>query len=342
MPHLRFLPAGFVIGQSFAQSFPTKPIRIIASTPPGGSIDYVSRILAQKLPASLGQSAIVENKAGASGNIAAEYVARSVPDGHTLLVVASSHATNLNLYANMSYDPVRDFAPVSLLTTNYFVVAVPGSSPAKTFSELIALAKTKKGGLNYGSSGSGQGNHLGMELLKSMAGFEAVHVPFSGIGPTTSALLGGQIDVALLTPPGALPHVKSGRLKILAVTSPKRFPSLPNVPTVAESGVPGYELSGWIGLLAPASTPKDVVDKLQRETVKVLNQPEVITQLDVVSAEPVGSTSQEFAGVPAIRNCKVGKDHQAVRREGRVICRNRGRCERHSLSTSYVIFQSYV
>ena len=304
---LAFITCGLAAGQGFAQSFPTKPIRIIASTPPGGSIDYVSRILAQRLPASLGQSAFVENKAGAAGNIAAEMVARSVPDGHTLLVVASSHATNLNLYANMSYDPVKDFAPVSLLTTNYFVVAVPGSSPVNTFGELIAAAKTRKGGLNYGSAGSGQGNHLGMEMLKGMTGFEAVHLPFSGIGPVTAALLGGQIDVALLTAPGAMPHVKSGKLKILAVTSPKRSVSLPNVPTVAESGVPGYELSGWIGLLAPAGTPKDVVDKLQRETAKVLKQPEVVAQLDVVSAEPIGSTPQEFAQFLQTEITKWGK-----------------------------------
>src|ERR1700752_4028023 len=156
---------------ALAQSFPNKTIRIIASTPPGGTIDLVSRMLAQKLPASLGPSAIVENKAGAAGNIAAEFVARSPADGHTLLVVASSHTTNVNLYSKLTYDPVKDFAPVSLLTSNLFVIAVPGTSPVNTFGELLALAKAKKGGLNYGSSGSGQANHLGMELLKTMAGF---------------------------------------------------------------------------------------------------------------------------------------------------------------------------
>jgi len=278
-----------------AEAFPSKPIRIIASTPPGGNIDLVSRLIAQKLPAALGQPAVVENKAGAAGNIAAEYVARSPADGHTLLVVASSHATNVNLYAKLAYDPVKDFAPVSLLVTNVFVVAVPASSPANTFAELVALAKSKKGGLNYGSAGSGQGNHLGMELLKTMAGFDAVHVPFSGTGPVTAAVLGGQVDVALLTPAGALPHLKGGRLKILAMTGKTRSPLLPGIPTVAESGVPGYELTGWIGMLAPAGTPKDVVAVLQREVAKALKQPDVLKQLEVANADPVGSTPQEFA-----------------------------------------------
>ena len=238
---------------------------------------------------------IVENKAGAAGNIAAEAVARAAPDGYTLVVVASSHATNVNLYSKLSYDPVKDFAPVSLLTTNFFVVAVPASSPANTLGELIALAKTKKGGINYGSAGAGQGNHLGMELLKVRGGFDATHVPYTGIGPATVALLGEQIDVSLLTPPGAVPHVKTGKLKILAMTGLKRSPLMPNVPTVAESGFPGYELSGWIGLLAPAGTPKEIVDKLQQAVAKVLKEPDVIGKLESVMAEPVGSTPQDFA-----------------------------------------------
>lgn len=278
-----------------AQPFPSKPIRIIASTPPGGNIDLISRLLAQKLPAALGQPAVVENKAGAAGNIAAEYVARAPADGHTLLVVASSHATNLNLYARLAYDPVKDFAPVSLLVKNEFVVAVPASSPANTLGELLALAKSNKGGLNYGSAGSGQGNHLGMELLKTMGNFDAVHVPFSGTGPVTSAILGGQVDVALLTPAGALPHLKGGKLKVLATTGKTRSPSLPSIPTVAESGIAGYELTGWIGLLAPAGTPKDVVAVLQREAAKALKEPDVLKQLELAHAEPVASTPEEFS-----------------------------------------------
>jgi tripartite-type tricarboxylate transporter receptor subunit TctC len=292
---LPLLACTFVGAAAAADTFPGKPVRIIASTPPGGNIDLVSRLIAQKLPAALGQPAVVENKAGAAGNIAAEYVARAPADGHTLLVVASSHATNLNLYAKLAYDPVKDFAPVSLLTKNVFVVAVPASSPANTFGEFVALAKAKKGGLNYGSAGSGQGNHLGMELLKTAAGFDAVHVPFSGTGPVTAAVLGGQVDVALLTPAGALPHLKSGRLKILATTGKTRSSFLPDIPTVVEAGVPGYELTGWIGLLAPAGTPKDVVAVLQRESAKALKEPDVLRQLEAANAEPVGSAPEEFA-----------------------------------------------
>lgn len=292
---LPLLACAFVGAAAAADAFPSKPIRIIASTPPGGTIDLVSRLIAQKMPADLGQPVVVENKAGAAGNIATEYVARAPADGYTLLVVASSHATNLNLYPRLGFDPVKDFAPVSLLTKNEFVVAVPGSSPANSFHELLALAKAKKGGLNYGSSGAGQGNHLGMELLKTMAGFDAVHVPFSGTGPVTAAVLAGQVDVALLTPAGALPYLKSGKLKILATTGRKRSTFLPNTPTVAEAGVPGYELTGWTGLLAPAGTPRDVVALLQRDAAKALKQPDVLKQLELSNSEAVASTPEEFA-----------------------------------------------
>ena len=288
--------AGVCIGASAAaQVYPHKPVRLIASTPPGGTIDLVARLLAQHLPATLGQPVVVENKPGAAGNIAAEYVARSAPDGHTLLVTASSHATNLNLYARLSYHPVKDFSPVSQLTSNTFALAVPAASPANTLGEFLALAKAKKSDLSYGSAGAGQGNHLGMELLKTMAGFDAVHVPYNGTGPVTLALMAGQIDVAIQSPPGVIPQRKSGRLKILATTGKTRSPLIPDVPTVAEAGVPGYELLGWIGLLAPAGTPREVVETLQREAAKVLHRPDVASQLHAVSSEVVASTPREFS-----------------------------------------------
>jgi tripartite-type tricarboxylate transporter receptor subunit TctC len=289
------LVAAFMTASATAQTLPNKPIRLIASTPPGGTIDLVARLLAQSLAASLGQPVIVENKAGAAGNIAAEYVAKSPADGTTLLVTASSHATNINLYPRLGYDPVKDFAPVSLLTTNSFVLVVPASSPAHNTAEFLALAKSKKGALNYGSSGSGQGNHLGMELLKSMGGFDAAHVPYNGTGPVTIALLAGQLDVALQTPPGVIPYLKSGKLKALATTGKTGSPLIPNVPTLSESGVPGYELLGWIGLLAPAGTPKGTVEALQHAAKKALNQPDVLNQLHAVAADVVASTPQEFS-----------------------------------------------
>jgi tripartite-type tricarboxylate transporter receptor subunit TctC len=298
---------------AIAQTFPSKPIRIIASTPPGGTIDLVARLLAQHLPGALGQPAVVENKPGAAGNIAAEFVAKSPADGHTLLVTASSHATNINLYSKLSYHPVKDFAPVSQLTSNSFVIAVPISSPANTLAEFLALAKSKKSDLSYGSAGSGQGNHLGMELLKTMAGFDAVHVPYNGTGPVTLALLAGQIDVAIQSPPGVLPQMKTGRLKILATTGKMRSPLIPEVPTVAEAGVPGYELLGWIGLLAPAGTPKDVVDTLQREARKVLSRPDVASQLHAVSSDVVGSTPQEFS---AFLDTEIATWAQVIKKSG--------------------------
>lgn len=280
---------------AFAQAYPSKPVRIIASSAPGGTIDLLARLLALKFPGALGQPAVVENKAGASGYIATEYVARQPADGHTLLVVASSHSTNHLLNPKQTIDPVKDFAPISLLSTNYFVVAVPASSPVNNMKDLVALARQKAGGLSYSTPGIGQGAHLGMELLRTIGGFNAIHVPFTGTGPATVALLGGQVDVSLLTPTGAMPHVKTGKLKVLAVTSRTRAAALPGVPTVEETGFPGYELTGWIGLLAPAGTPQEVVARLQRESAAALKQPDVRAQLEAVVSEPVGSTPQQFS-----------------------------------------------
>jgi tripartite-type tricarboxylate transporter receptor subunit TctC len=265
------------------------------------------------MAASLGRPVIVENKAGAAGNIAAEFVAKAPADGSTLLVTASSHATNINLYPKLGYDPVKDFAPVSLLTTNSFVLAVPASSPANSAAEFLALARSKQGALNYGSSGSGQGNHLGMELLKSMGGFDAAHVPYSGTGPATIALLAGQVDVALLTPPAVVPYLKSGRLKLLATTGKTRSPLLPDVPTLAESDLPGYELLGWIGLLAPAGTPKGTVDTLQQAARKALEQPNARNQLQAVAADVVASTPQEFA---SFLNTEITTWAQVIKKSG--------------------------
>jgi tripartite-type tricarboxylate transporter receptor subunit TctC len=296
---LALMAGALVSGSAIAQAYPAKPIRIIASTPPGGTIDLVARLLAQHLPAALGQPVVVENKPGA--------------DGYTLLVTASSHATNISLYPKLAYHPVKDFAPVSQLTSNSFVIAVPVSSPANTLSDFLALAKSKKSDLSYGSSGSGQGNHLGMELLKSMTGFKAVHVPYNGTGPVTLALLAAQIDVAIQSPPGVLPQMKTGRLKILATTGKARSPLIPEVPTVAEAGVPGYELLGWIGLLAPAGTPKEVVERLQREAKKILDRADVTSQLHAVSSDVVGSTPQEFS---AFLDTEIATWAQVIKKSG--------------------------
>jgi len=299
--------AGTAATGAFAQAYPSKPVRIVASSAPGGTIDLMARLLASKFPASMGQPAFAENKAGASGYIATEYVARSPADGHTLLVVASSHSTNHLMSAKMTIDPVKQFVPISLLTTNYFVVAVPASSPANNLKELVALARQKPEGLSYSTPGVGQGAHLGMELFKSMSGIKAVHVPFSGTGPALTALLGSQVDVSLLTTTGAIPYLKSGKLKVLAATSRKRLSQLPDVPTVEEAGFPGYELTGWTGLLAPAGTPSDVVAKLHRETVNALKQPDVAAQIEALASENIASSPQQFAAFLTDDIAKWGK-----------------------------------
>jgi tripartite-type tricarboxylate transporter receptor subunit TctC len=262
---------------------------------PGGGADFVARLLGQHLSPAFGHPVVIDNRAGAGGNIAAEITAKAPPDGYTLLSVNSNHATNVNLYRHISYDPIKDFTPISVLTSNYFLLAVHPSSPVKTIGEFVALAKSKNGQLTYASAGSGQGAHLGMELFKTLAGFDAVHVPYNGMGPATTSLLAGQVNVALLTPPAAVPQIKAGKLRVLAVTSLKRWPLLPGIPTVAESGYPGYELNNWQGLLAPARTPTEVVARIYHETARSLKAPEVVERLAAVVTEPVASPPEEFA-----------------------------------------------
>jgi tripartite-type tricarboxylate transporter receptor subunit TctC len=286
---------GFVTGHASAQSYPDHPIRLIASAAPGGSTDLLARVLAEKLTGSLGQPVVVENRPGASGDIAAGVVAKARPDGYTLMIVASSFTTNISLRPHLSYDPLKDFAPVTQLVNNTFVLAIPENSKANTFAEFIAEARSKHGGINYSSAGIGEGNHLGMEWLKKLAGFNATHVPFAGTGPSATALLTGTVDVSLLTLPAALPYVKAHRMKALAVTGLKRSPQLPSVPTIAELGYPTYILEGWQGLLAPAGTPKDIVDRLFQETQKALRQPDIERKLAGFDLDPVGSSPAQFS-----------------------------------------------
>jgi tripartite-type tricarboxylate transporter receptor subunit TctC len=234
-------------------------------------------------------------------------VAKAPPDGYTLIVATSSHASNITLYRKLTYDPVKDFAPITQLVANYFLLSVHPSLPAKSTKELVALAKAKKGQLTYASAGSGQGAHLGMELLKTLAGFDAVHVPYNGIGPATTALLSGQVDLALLTPPSSLPLMKSGKLRVLGMTGSRRSPLLPGIPTVAEAGYPGYEVNNWLGLLAPANTPADVIAKIHQETAKALKVPDLVERLAVGATEPVVSTPQQFAAFLQAEIIKWGK-----------------------------------
>ena len=278
-----------------AQGFPAKPIRVVVGLAPGGGTDIVARMVSQKLGANVGQQVVVDNRPGASGNIAAELVARSAPDGYTLLVVTASHVVNPALFKKLGYDAIKDFAPITQLTSQPYIVVVHPSLPAKGVKEFIALAKSRKEGLTYASSGSGLLGHLGMELLRSTGKFKATHIPFKGAAPALTATMSGEVEAFLPTIISGMPQVKSGRVRAIAVTTLERSPLLPNVPTVAEQGYPGFEVSGWYGLLAPAAVPKDVLATLNAETVKVLRQPDMKERLNADGATPVGNTPEQFS-----------------------------------------------
>jgi len=277
-----------------AQNFPTKPLRIVVGLAPGGGTDIVARMVGQRVSSAIGQQTIIDNRPGASGNIAAELVAKSPADGYTLIVVTASHAINPSLYSKMSYDPMKDFAAITQLTAQPYLFVVNPSVPAKSVKEFITLAKSRKGGLTYASSGAGLLGHLGMELLKTQAKFDAVHVPYKGAGPALVDTIAGQVDAFFPTIISGLPQVKNGKVRVIGVTTLKRAALLPDVPTVAEQGFPGYEVSGWYGLLAPAGTPKDVIAYLNREVVKVLRSPEARDRLAAEGAEGVGNTPEQF------------------------------------------------
>ena len=261
---------------------------------PGGGTDIVARMVGQRLSAATGQQIIIDNRAGASGNIAAEIVAKSPADGYTLIVVTASHAINPSLFSKMNYDPIMDFSAITQLTAQPYLFVVNPGVPAKSVKEFIALAKSRKGGLTYASSGSGLLGHLGMELLKTQAKFEAVHVPYKGAGPALIDTIAGQVDAFLPTIISGLPQAKSGKVRAIGVTTLKRAAVLPEVLTVAEQGFPGYEVSGWYGLLAPAGTPNDVIAYFNREVVKVLHSPEGRERLAAEGAEGVGNTPEQF------------------------------------------------
>ena len=251
---------------AMAQAWPAKPIRLMVPFPPGGSTDIVARIVAQKLAERLGQSIVIENRGGAGGTLGTAVVAKAAPDGYTLTVASTStHMVAPSVYAKLDYDPVKDFAPVSLMAVSPYLLVVTPSLPAKTLQELVALAKKQPGRLNYASAGVGSTTHLAMEMLKSVSGTFMLHIPYNGNGPAGTALIGGQVEVLFGSLPALLPHAKSGRARALAVGTPRRSPSLPDVPTVAESGYRGFDASLWLAIMAPAGTPQPILDRLNRE-----------------------------------------------------------------------------
>ena len=283
------------VAPAFAQNYPTRPVRIVVPYPPGGGTDIVARTVAQKMTDSLGQPMVVDNRAGANGIIGTDQVAKSRPDGYTVLITIASHAINPRLYAKLPYDTNTDLLPVSLLAEYPFVITVHPSVPAKTIKEFIAFAKAHRNQLSYASSGVGSGPHLGMELFKTMTGIEMVHVPYKGAGAAMTDLVSGQVEVFLNNFLAGMPMIKAGKLRALAVTSVKRSSAMPALPTVAESGVPGFGVTGWYGVLVPAGTPAPVLNTLHDAVVKAVKSKDVSDRLSGEAAEPVGSTPQQFA-----------------------------------------------
>jgi len=284
-----------LVGAASAQGrYPTKPIRLVVGYTPGGSTDVAARIIAAKLQEALGQSVVVENKPGATSNIGSEYVAKSAPDGYTLLLGTITNATNMVVYKNLGYDTLRDLAPITQLTRSPSVLTVSPKFPAKDLQELIALAKRNPGKYAFASTGSGGSTHLAGELLKLRAGIDLIHVPYKGGAPALADLIGGQVQIGFQTALSAIPQLQSGQLRPIAVAANKRLAQLPNVPTMAEAGLPDFEVSSWNGLFAPARTAPEIIARLHRETVKALAAPDVREKLIAEGAEPVGSTPEEF------------------------------------------------
>ena len=295
-------------GPAQAQDYPTKPIRLVVPFAAGGATDVLARLVGERLTASLGQQVVVDNRPGAGGNIGSDIVAKAEPDGYTILMGAvGTHAINPSLYPKMPYDPVKDFAPVTLVASVPNVLVVNPEVPANSVQELIDLAKAKPGELNFASSGNGTSIHLSGELFKAMTGTDIVHVPYKGSGPAVTDLLGGQVQMMFDNMPSSLPHVKAGKLRALGVTSAKRSPALPEVPTIAEAGVPGYDATSWFGILAPAGTPEPVVTRLQGAIVQALGEPEMRQRMADLGAEPVGDTPAEFGQFIAAEIAKWAK-----------------------------------
>jgi tripartite-type tricarboxylate transporter receptor subunit TctC len=301
MRQLRYAAEVVVAASTFAMAssyaaYPEKPIRIVVAYTPAGATDILARTVGQKLNEVWGQPVIIDNRPGANGNIGTEYAAKATPDGYTILMVtAGTHGINPSLYRKLGFDAVKDFAAVSLVAMVPNIFVVNNSLPAKDVREFIAYAKANPGKLNYGSPGNGSTAHLSMELFKSMTGIQMVHIPYKGSAGVLADLIGGQIVATMDNMPPYLPQVKAGKIRALAVSPAKRSAAAPDIPTVAESGVPGYDSGAWFGLVAPAHTPKDVVNKLSRETARILQLADVRARLTDLGAEPVGGTPEQFA-----------------------------------------------
>jgi len=281
---------------SHAQEYPTRPVRFVVPFAPGGGGDIVVRAVAQKLTERLGQSVVVDNRSGAGGNVGTEIAARSPADGYTLLMAnVAPMAINVSLHRKLPYDPIKDFTPITLLARFPNVLVVHPSVPAGSIKELVALARSKPGQLTYASAGSGSTTHLSAELFKSLAGIDLVHVPYKGGGPALIDLVAGQVTLYFGSMPASLPHIRSGRLRALGVTSPQRSAAAPDIPSVAESGFPGFDAVTWIGAVAPAGVASSIVKRLNAEIVQIMSLPDVRERLSALGAEPVTNSPDQFA-----------------------------------------------
>jgi len=297
MCRLLVLACALSAAQAFAQAWPARPVRFVVPFPPGGSTDVAARALADKLTRSLGAQFVVENRAGGGGAIGTTAVARAAPDGYTILFAADPVTTLFLVVRNLEFDTLRDFAPVTQVTTQPLAVAVHASVPAATVQELVAYAKANPGKLSFAHSGTGTGQHFSGELLRKMAGIEIVHVPYKGGGPAVQDLVAGQVPMGVLGSTPLIPHHKSGRIRILAFTSKDRFAPMPEIPTLHESGFAGFDTSQWLGLLVPRGTSPEIIQRLQKASAEALAQADLVERLAQSALQPVGNTPQQFDAV---------------------------------------------
>jgi tripartite-type tricarboxylate transporter receptor subunit TctC len=291
-----------------ADTYPVKPIRLIVPFPPGGPADALARTVGDRLSAALGQAVIVDNRPGAAGNIGMELAAKAAPDGYTLVLAPAGNLTvNPSLYRNVPYDVARDFAPVTVIAAVPNILVVNPAVPAQNLAELIQYAKANPGRLNFSSPGSGSGAHLAGELFKSSAGVDIVHIPYNGIAPAVTAVVAGDVQLMFAGAPSALPQVSGGKLRALAVASPKRIAAAPALPTLDESGLPGFDVTSWYSIVAPAGTPPAIVERLQNEIARALDNPGVRTKLAALGAEPIANSPAEFAAMIKSETAKWSK-----------------------------------
>ena len=294
MHRMLLLACGAVCGHAHAANYPDKPVRFIVPFAPAGGTDITARVIGQKISEAWRQTVVIDNRSGAAGNIGMDLAAKSAGDGYTIVLISATHTVNPATHRRLPYDLLHDFAPVSQMTSQPYVLVLHPAVAAKSIKELIAAANSTPAGLTYGSSGTGGLSHLSGSLLASISGAHLIHVPYKGGGPALADVLGGQINLVFATPLESTPHIKTGRIRALAVTTRQRSRAMPELPTVAEAGVPGFEVSGWYGVLAPAATPREIVTRLSREIMRIVLLPEIIEQFSRDGVEPTGSSPAEF------------------------------------------------